>query len=150
MKFEIIHADIVEEFKKFGQMYKLQYEELGRFGKDIQVDPNWLAYNELEEAQQLLAYSVKNEDDVIVGYGLFILQRHLHYEELFAINDVFYILPEYREGMLGYKFIKFMEKDLEFNQVKMVVWSVKPQKDYSNLLKRLGYGLLEMNYFRRL
>ncbi len=149
MKFEQVH-NVVEEFKKFGQMYKLQYEELGRFGKDIQVDPNWTAYSELEEAQQLLGYIVRNEDSIIVGYANFILQRHLHYEELFALNDVFYLLPEYREGMLGYKFIKFIEKELDYNHVRIIVWSVKPQKDYSKLLIRLGYGLLEMNYFRRL
>ena len=148
MQFEIVFDPIVE-FKKFGEMYKRQYEELGRFGSDIKVEPNWAAYKALQETQQLIAYTAK-ENDIVVGYAVFILQMHLHYNKLFALNDLFYLLPEYREGLTGFKFMKFIEQELVYNGVNIVVWSVKPQKDYSKLLIRMGYGLLEMNYFRRL
>ena len=140
----------VKVFEDFESMFERQRRELGRFGDDYPLNINWGAYQALQKNKQLVAYLCLDDANTAVGYALFIITHHLHYDLKYAANDVFYLRPECRKGLAGYDFLKMIEKELSRIGINVIIWSVKPNVDYSKLLKRLGYDELETNYFRRL
>lgn len=144
-----IESNPLDEFKKLYKLFDVQREELGMFGDDIPLKINWEGYRILQEFGKLFAFVVESESEV-VGYALFAITRHMHYDVMLGVNDVFYLAEGYRKGRAGIRLIKCAENELRLRGVSIVVWSVKPRKDYSAVLKYLKYNLLEYNYFRRL
>jgi len=123
-------------------------EEVGLFGDDIPLSPAWDRYMELAKLGALQWVSARNDDGELVGYSSDILTRHLHYDFLIGINDIIYLKPGYRG--YGIKLIRYVENLLLNKGAKFYTLSIKPHVDFSPVVKRLKYSLLESQYFRRL
>ena len=85
---------------------------------------------------------------VLVGYSYFIFVTLSHYKQItIAVNDTLYVDPDYRKGMVGYKFIKFAETQLVSLNVQEIMWRTKlGEKNFGTLLERLGYFPEEVSY----
>lgn len=127
------------------------YEEVAHF-KDIPLDPDIDFYVKLEEGGYLRTYVARDEEDgKIIGYSVFILRRNPHYKgSLQASQDVIFIDPK-RRGF-GKEFILWCDDqlkkegaDVSYHHVK-----VKPELDFSPLLRKLGYQYIDAIYGRRL
>ena len=97
---------LIEDIKP---LLELHYQELTLNKEYIVLDPDWTKYKTLADANKLVVVTARDLDR-LVGYSVFFITNHMHYQQnVFAMNDVLYLHPDYRKGSLGIKFIKASE-----------------------------------------
>ena len=133
-------------FEKLDVMLQDHKEELCLF-PDAKLDPDWNAYKKLHEAKTLKVITARRNDE-IVGYTVNFISRHFHYNFLYGVNDIIYMHPDYRG--YGIQLIKTTERLLKDIGVEFFSLSIKPHVDFRRVVEKLGYSLLEFQYFRRL
>lgn len=88
------------------------WEELALFKDEIPLDVDWGQYRRGYEAGLVRAYGVRDEG-VLIGYAVFsVVERHAHYAHRWAVNDVIWIAPEFRNFGVGTLLCDTFEKDL--------------------------------------
>jgi len=122
------------------------FQEVSHF-KETVLDPKWDVYQVMHDNGGLLVITA-NYYDRIVGYTSNFLHSHIHYPVKIALNDIIYLLKDYRGH--GQKLISFTEKELKKRKVEYFIINIKPEIDFSPVLKRKGYFLAEYSYMRRL
>ena len=128
------------------------YDEISAF-KDgtVPLNPDIDTYKLLWEKGNLVGYSAR-EHGKVVGYILYILQVHPHYKDLIvAENDILYVLPEYREGLAGYKLIRFavdelLNTTLNDRPVGLITLSMKAAHPFVAIAERLGFSLMDLKF----
>jgi len=144
MKSERSNFNLKNELSSLFEQHK---DEVGSFG-DIPVDPDWKMYDTLCKHGfmhiLILRYNLK-----LVGYYIVMINRHLHYNIIIAENDIVYIHPDHR-GMIAIKFLKWIDQYLKKCGVKYTHVGVKPFRDFSSVLKRMGYKVMETRYYKEL
>ena len=127
--------------KEFEDILKLHSEELTEFA--FQLNPDWKVYQLLEDTGALHIVTAR-DNEKLIGYHVSFIMTHHHYmDALVAENDLYYILPEYRKGWLGYKFLKKVIQFLKRRNVNIVSHNMKVSHSYLPLTKRLGFRLME-------
>ena len=98
----------VEEcFDDVEKLFQDHYEELS-VTKQYKLNPDYEVY--IQNSGRIKVILCKDDDD-IVGYIVFFIAPHLHYKDcLMAIEDIYYLKPEYRKGTVGIKMFKYAEK----------------------------------------
>lgn len=143
----VVEEKPVEVFQKLLAMMEDHYNEVSSF-KNHKLNPNWEAYQKLEDEGNLCVITLRDEDNDIVGYSVNFIIRHLHYNIRVGLNDIIYIKPEYRKYAM--QLIATTEETMRRFGVDYVIISIKPFKDFSKLLYRKGYSVLETSYRREL
>ena len=66
---------------------------------------------------------------------------HLHYKDagIMASTDMYFMLPESRRGMTGFRFVEFIEKSLIARGCKKIYISCKVHQDLQAFWEALGY-----------
>ena len=122
-------------------MLKLHAEELTKFS--VSLNPDWGVYQRLEDINALHIVTARDAEK-LVGYYVSIITTHHHYKDaLIAENDVHYILPRYRKGWLGYKFLKQVIQFLKARNVDIILHTMKADHSYLPITKRLGFKLTD-------
>lgn len=115
---------------------------------DMPLDLNYNMYKRMDAGGTYMVY-VARVDKKIVGYSAYIISPNLHHvESLWAYSDVLYLAPEHRGH--GKEFIQYCESKLKDLGVHVISQAVTPRKDFSPMLERSGYELMDSNYTRRL
>jgi GNAT superfamily N-acetyltransferase len=118
--------------------------------QDIPLDPDTDAYEALDEAGMLRLYTVRDEHR-LVGYAAYTVRTHLHYRQSKqAVQDVIFLLAEYRCGRTGMRLIEHADAQLAAEGVQVVFQHVKTAHNFGPLLERLGYEHVENVYAKRL
>jgi GNAT superfamily N-acetyltransferase len=117
---------------------------------------NWGLYERLEQAN-LEVCVVARHEAVPVGYAVYIVQPHLHYDLVIADNDLFYLDPAYRYGWLGVKLFTLAEQLLRergvnevINRCKLHVKPGRGGRDVGGIFRLLGYRPIETLYRKKL
>lgn len=132
-------------------LVKAHYHEVAHY-QDIELAPDFDQYDALDQAGILRAYTAR-VDGVLIGYAIFMVKRNLHYSRsLQAIQDVLFILPEYRKNGVGAGLILHCDMELDKLGAEVVYHhvKVKPELDFSPLLERIGYELIDKIYGKRM
>ncbi len=130
-------------------LLKDHWREIAHY-QDIPLDPDIAAYEAVEEQAMLRCYTAR-EDDKLIGYAVFFVRRGMHYRgSLQAIQDVLFLLPEYRHGSIGVALIQYSERQLAAEGVQAVYHHCKTTNQVGRLLVRLGYELIDEVYGKRL
>ena len=126
------------------------WEEVALNKEKIKLDPDWEAYEKLEDVGCLKIFTCRDKGRLI-GYFAVLASPHLHYKSnTFANNDVIYVDPDYRKGWVGIKLIKFAEKCLREDGVDILHINTKIKRDFSRVLERMGYAVVEKIYGKAL
>jgi GNAT superfamily N-acetyltransferase len=126
------------------------WEEIAVNRDKIKLNPDWEVYEALEVAGNLGIYTARL-DGKLVGYFVVIAERHIHYKDhIFAANDIVYLDPDYRKGMVGARLMKFAEEDLRNIGVSVLTINTKVHKPFDHLLERMGFTLKERVYSKYL
>ena len=126
------------------------WEEIALNQDSIKLNPDFEAYQNLEDQGRLHIYTAR-EGDKLVGYFAVIAIEHLHYKDhIFAHNDVIYVDPEYRKGFTAWRLIKFAEQQLTLSGVSVMMINIKRHKPFDKLLQRLNFKETESIYSKRL
>lgn len=127
--------------RELDDMLKLHVEELSKFSSKL--DPDWNVYQKLED-NNLLHIVTARDNEKLVGYYVSIIATHHHYKNsIIAENDIHYVLPEYRKGWLGYKFLKQVIQFLKKRKVDIILHTMKEDHSYLPITKRLGFKLID-------
>lgn len=128
-------------FHEVDELLKLHYEEVALHRDQIKLDPMWEEYAALERIGRLVTYTAR-DDERLVGYSCFFINRHMHYRDTtVAINDVIFLHPDFRKSTTGYRLIKFSHDQLKARGgIQKVAFHVKFSKDWSAVLHKLGYS----------
>lgn len=126
-------------------LIRMHYEEIALHQDDIPLNPDWNRYDLMDATGDLLCMTAR-DDGKLIGYSVFILSWHLHYNSTrMASNDVLFLHPNYRRGRHGLGLILFCEQELQKHRVQKIVWHIKfsqkegDRRDFSPILYRLGY-----------
>jgi hypothetical protein len=128
------------------KLFKDHYDEIAERTDVIELDPNMEQYDVLFKKDMLEIHTIR-DDGKLIGYSLWFITNHIHYKKsLTASSDVLYISPNYRKGMLGYKFIKWTTEEIKKRNPQRIIFHVKPFLDYGRLLERIGGNFFEKIY----
>lgn len=125
------------------------YDEIALY-QDIPLSPAKEIYRIADRDGLLRIYTARYEG-TLVGYEVFFIYNHPHYSTaLEAVQDVLFLAPDMRHGLIGYRFIKWCDEQLEQEKVQVIFRYVSNKHDYSSLLKRLGFVQHDVVYSRRI
>jgi hypothetical protein len=122
------------------------YDEIAQF-KDVQkLAPDFEAYDRMEKAGKLWVMTVRDEG-ILIGYIVMFLSNDLHYRELRrATEDIHFIVPEHRKGILGYKMLARMKEEMKLLGVHTITVRTKADNSHGVLFERLGGVLHDLVY----
>ena len=120
--------------------------------QDIPLDPDWVTYDALEKAGLLVIYTVRTENNKLVGYAVFIMRKHIHYKgHGWALNDIIWVHPDYRDGRIGKRLVAFWEEDLKARGIHVVHVNVKVAHPALGLVLKIArYKTVEHGLEKRL
>lgn len=115
------------------------YEELTLNKNKVKLNPNWNRYFELEAQGKLHLFTLRDQTK-LVGYSVFFLDKHIHYDDLMvATNDIIYLKKDERLGIAGIKLLKFSEQQMKLLGADKITWHIKMSQDFRPILHRMGY-----------
>lgn len=149
MTIEYKIANGKEVFEKISKMFEKHYEELS-VSKGFKLNPDYDIYIEADKRNTLKIITAQ-EDEEIIGYIVYFIGLNLHYKDcLLATEDIYYLKPEYRKGLIGPRMFVFAEKYLKSIGVNMVRYSTKTHLDNSKLFEFLGCNFIEKVFTKEL
>lgn len=112
----------------------------------VPLDIDHERYNNLCDAGVLQIVTAR-ENGVLVGYHAAIVAGHLHYKStLHGITDVYYIVPEKRQGYTGIRLFRRVKEEMRQLGVKKLITAAKLHTANGNsgkLFEFLGYDPTE-------
>lgn len=130
-------------------LLQTHWREIAHY-QDIPLDPDVDQYNAADDAGMLRCFTAR-VDGVLVGYAIYFVRSNMHYRSSKqAVQDVLFLLPEYRKSRIGIELIKHCDEQLRGEGVQAVYQHVKQSHNFGPLLERLGYELVDLIYARRL
>jgi GNAT superfamily N-acetyltransferase len=135
--------DIVNEMKV---LWPAHWEEIAINRDSIKLAPDYKSYETFADNGSLHIVTARAAGQ-IVGYHISIVRPHLHYvNDLHGFTDVYYIMPEHRQGWVGVKLFKTVERTLKARGVKKIFTGTKLHLDMGRLFERLGFHETERLY----
>lgn len=137
------YLDAIDEMR---ELYPDHWKEIALDHDKIKLDPDYDRYELLSRAGVLHVVTARSGPK-LVGYHMSIVMPHLHYKSsLTAFTDVFYLKPEYRKGMTGYRLLRTFRDSVKARGVQKVYMMTKLGIDLDPVLKRLGFKPIERVY----
>lgn len=135
--------DILEEVKP---LFQKHWEELA-LNKDTRpLDPDYASYIMLSGLQIVRVFTVRL-DKKIVGYSIWFINKHMHYQTwLYALSDVYWLDPDQRKTGVSYDFFFKIEDWLKSIGVKSILIQDKIEHSHAKFFNQLGYKPIEQNY----
>ena len=117
-----------------------------RAGQGFNMDVNrYIKYNDVD---YYILYTARDNGKLVGNFGAYIFSS-MHTQRREAMEDTLYLLPEYRKGMTGVHFVRFIEKDLIARGVMKATITVKSLR-VGKFVEFLGYGLEAYQYSKEL
>jgi hypothetical protein len=132
----------VETMRRDGfPLMERHYDEIAQFKEVQKLDPDWEAYERMEVAGKLWVMTAR-EGAQLIGYIVMFINYDPHYRTLLrATEDIHFIVPEHRKGLLGYRMLAEMKKAMQAKGVNTITLRTKANSDHGLLFERLG-GIL--------
>lgn len=126
------------------ELWTRHWDEVALDKEQIPLDPDLAQYEAFAANGELHIVTVR-VDSRLVGYHASIVRRHLHYKgSLNAFTDVYFLLPEYRQGLLGVKLFRKAEETLKARGVEKIFTGTKVHLNMSKMFEHLGYRQTEI------
>lgn len=137
--------DIIEEIHPLHEAHFQETEKhrLG-FGLDVDYDA-MLGY---ESRGQLVQFTCRIPDGKLVGNIRMYINKSLHTGTLYASEDTYYVLPEYRQGFAALRFWQFMEDCLKSIGVREIRTDSKVLNKVHKLNEYCGYKHVANKYVK--
>lgn len=123
-------------FEKLAQEHLCELFPGGKLRLDYK---QWL---QLELKGRLVTFGAYDKEE-LVGYAVYVVFNHIIFGSKQAEQMALYLAPEYRQGVNGIKLIKTIEDSLFYQGCDVLIHGVNPNKDFSLVLKKMGYHKME-------
>lgn len=135
---------LIAEMRPLWSTHDKEIPQLG-----IKFDPDLKAYRQMYMQNALRIFTARIAE-LLVGYQVYFIGYHPHRRgSLEATQDVLYLDPEVRQGLAGYKFVKWCDRELEKSGVKAIHHPIDAQHDFGPILERMGFRLTDLTYSRK-
>ena len=136
-------SDLIEEMKA---LFYEHWQEIANYKDRFPLNPDFNRYRKMDELG-LLHTSIAREEEKIIGYCIFFVMPHLHYQDcIYAVNDVVFVSKAHRKGTVGMRIIKFSVGELTKRGVHRMVMHIKVNHDFGRVLERIGFVKTETQY----
>ena len=118
---------------------------------DLELNVDWETYRQLDALGVFYAFVVY-EGSEIIGYSFYIrAPSHPHdMTKQFAVQDTFYVLPEYRHKGAAFNLMAYVEAYFLNEGVHIISQAAKPDSPFNKVLEKRGYEHTENMYLKRL
>jgi len=141
-------ADLLPELEP---LMSAHWNEASEFASSHPFSPDVATYAALDRVDALRVFTLRcDATKQLVGYSIAIVSRHPNCDIRKADQVGFYIKPSHRRGRIATKLLAYMEHQLAAEGVRFVTQNTSPQLDFSKVLTRVGYRLLEQTYIKEL
>ena len=137
----------MELFLEAMPLLEAHEEELNTF--DCDLDADLVLYVRAAYNGGIAFYTVRDEGE-LVGYAVYWIRRHPHYNLMIADQDILFLRRDLRNGRVGLKLIKFSEAKLKERGINVVTQRTKKHFDLGKLYAYLGYSLQEEVYTKEI
>lgn len=146
----ITYRDIVPS-EVMPDIYALLHAHWLETEKDVSIGPapSVEMYRACEDAGLTVAIGVF-DDDVMVGYAVAFVHRHLHYDLIASAHDSLFIDKKYRNGRIGLTLIRLLEVASQEKGAQFIAWHAKKGSAFDKLLSRMNYHPEEIIYRKEL
>jgi len=129
-------------------LHELQFAETERhrLGFGLKVNYDYMA--ERERRGELLQFTARTPSGALVGNIRMYLEESLHTGTIYATEDTFYLLPEYRQGWTALRFWRFMEAAVRFLGVREIRTDSKVVNKVHRLNEFCGYTHVANKYIK--
>lgn len=128
---------------------ELHNKEIGGVIQDISARVPIELYKNLDKFGILKIFCLR-KNCKLFGYNILASMIHPKCNVLCAQHDSLYLHPSARVGFNAIKFLKWCDELLKNAGIVFVTQTVTHQKDFSPLLKRIGYKSHETIYIKKL
>lgn len=112
--------------------------------------PQTLQTEFYKDASPYVRVFTARDNGTLVGYAVFILVKHPHYQDsLQAQQDLLYLDAQFRKGLIGYQFMKWCDQQLEDEGAEIIYQFSSGRRDIGPILNRLGYKPIQQLYSKR-
>ena len=134
---------VLEEMKP---MLLEHWEEVAMYKDKIDFSPDYNKYFSMCDMGFIRLYTMR-DNGKLVGYSLFFTMPHLHYsKDMFAVNDVVFVDPEYRLPFITPAFFNYVEEQLSRLGMSVITYHMKVYKPFEKLMNGLQYNFTEHLY----
>jgi GNAT superfamily N-acetyltransferase len=141
------YKDCIEELKPLLDMH---YEEIAMYREHIEFDPDYDLYEKIDENGGLHMVVVRDEGRII-GYYVSFIHPNPHYKnDLFSVNDILFIHPDYRGRTVAFRMLKFTEEKLKEMGVSVMTLHMKVDFPFEELCIAFGMDKAEYLYTKYL
>jgi GNAT superfamily N-acetyltransferase len=144
------YDEIIDDIKA---LLPTHWKEIALYQDDIPLDPDYDMYKRVHASGMLVIYAVRRAiTKELIGYALYFVRPHLHYaKHRWAISDIFWLAPQYRNFGVGTFLFGFIERDLKEHGVAVMHTTLKTaHPEASFVLENLGHTKIELGYSKRL
>lgn len=135
-----------QAFDEAGPLMAKHWEEIARNKALLTLNPDVAKYERIEQNGMLLLVTARCDGN-LVGYFLWLLVTHAHYQHvLVAEEDLHYLLPEHRRGMTGYQFVKAACRIALAKGAKLLIMREKVGHEHPALMARLKFKPTDIVY----
>lgn len=137
-------ADVHAEVDFIG---KKVWEEIGFF--DGKTDLDVEHYKEVEDLDCLLITTCR-DNNRLVGYSFCYIQWHPHFQQLFGVNDMLYVDPEYRNVRIGEELLEMERRRVKDKGGVYHMFALRHGRHSQKFAINQGYEPVDINYGRAL
>lgn len=118
---------------------------------DIPLAPDFSGYWAMERAGNLRLYIARSHGEAI-GYNVCFIRHNMHYStSKQAVQDILYVMREYRGEGIGRKLVTYSNEQLALEGVQVLAHHVKVKHPaLGHILETEGFDLVEYVYTKRL
>ena len=146
MKFarEAYSAGLVEEMRPLWvSHYAETHDEM--YG---QLNPDLGFYERAVPIMRI--FTARDDAGELHGYQVFFVMNDPHSRDsVQAVQDILYLCRSAREGLAGYRFIKWCAEQLEAEGVDVIHQRIAAKHDFGPVLERMGFELEDLTYSKR-
>lgn len=138
------NVSVLEFFEGEGGILNDHWKEISSNPDKIILKPDIKKYKELQDSG-VLHNIVAYEDEIMVGYVVLFIMPHIHYsDDKFAMVDVIYTDPLYRNSRVGITLIDKAEELCRDEKVSVLTYHTKPAHNtIEKILYRKGFSHFE-------
>ena len=138
--------DIIEEMHV---LHERHFEETEKHRLGFGLNPNYDYMCESERLGTMVQFVCRlKETGELVGNIRMYIQTSLHTGTLYASEDTFYLLPDYRQGFTALRFWQFMEEGLKSIGVREIRTDSKVINKVNKLNEYCGYTHVANKYVK--
>lgn len=147
-KFELRPIIVSEHLASIRALLCAHWRESEPDVSEAEPDPQTDTYQALSDAGLTVAFGAF-EGDEMVGYCVAFVSHHLHYGVLYAAHDALFVRKDRRNSPIGLRLINATRHECKARGAKFMVWTAKPDSQFSKILLRQQCVVEEIVYRER-